>query len=284
MSGITLQPIKKQCPTVFDYLDYRKFILEFYSFKKSKNKNFSYRVFAKLASLNSPNYIKLIVDGNRNLTRENARKIALACRFKKSEENYFMALVGWNQSKDNQDREFYWNELVKCAPKDEIYVLNQSQVKILSHWYIMAMLDMIRLKDFKYDPKLITKRFSNLITDRQVIEAFDLLESKGLIMKTGDTFSLTNNIVFHGGDIPSELIKAFHSRVIPMGVEAIFRVPVTKREYGALSLAIREEDIPKLKSEMREFQKKILQYGASIYDGDNVYQLNLQFFPLTTDD
>jgi len=284
MEAIKLEKVtESQKPSVFEHLDYRNFIQAYYQYKKDVRTSFSYRLFAQQAGFNSPNYVKLIASGSRNLTRINARRIAQACKMKKSELRYFMALVEWNQAKCAEDKETFWLELIKCAPKSEIHILNQSQTQIITRWYIIALLEMIRLKDFKNDPYWISKRFSGHVSPKQVAEAFHILKKEGLVEEINGRLQFTQKIVFAGGDTPSQLIQSFHARNIPVGINKLLTVNVTKREYTASSIAVKEEDIPALKEEIRKFHDKIMQISATQTDADHIYQLNLQFFPLTTD-
>src|SRR4051812_26586430 len=68
-------------PRVFDFLDYRKYLKAFYEHAKRTSKGrFSYRVFSNQTGVDSPNYLKLIVDGQRNLTPAHAKRVAKFCR------------------------------------------------------------------------------------------------------------------------------------------------------------------------------------------------------------
>ena len=51
---------------VFDYLNYRAFLRDYYVERKRKGK-VSFRSFSQRAGLKSPNYLKLVMDGERNL-------------------------------------------------------------------------------------------------------------------------------------------------------------------------------------------------------------------------
>ncbi len=48
---------------------------------------------SKRAGLSSPNYLKLVMDGERNLTHEMARRFATAMRLSDDEASYFCILV-----------------------------------------------------------------------------------------------------------------------------------------------------------------------------------------------
>ena len=50
---------------MFRYLDYRTFLADFYAAKKKRG--FSFRAFSRAAGLGAPNYLKLVISGERNL-------------------------------------------------------------------------------------------------------------------------------------------------------------------------------------------------------------------------
>ena len=76
-------------PVIFDYLDYRAFLKDMFCFRKWKDKHFSYRYFAGKSGFASPNYLKLVIDGDRNLTNGSIAKIAKGFKLKKQEREYF---------------------------------------------------------------------------------------------------------------------------------------------------------------------------------------------------
>src|SRR5690349_5207588 len=64
---------------VYEYLDYRAFLRDHYAAKKAASRAFSYRSFSKRAGVSSPNYLKLVIEGKRNLSGKMAERFALAC-------------------------------------------------------------------------------------------------------------------------------------------------------------------------------------------------------------
>src|SRR6185312_8853544 len=69
-------------PKLGAFTDYRQYLKEFYEFKREQTKGslrpYNYGTFAASADIKSPNYLKLIIDGQRNLSSEMARKFAKA--------------------------------------------------------------------------------------------------------------------------------------------------------------------------------------------------------------
>ena len=77
-------------PEVFDYLDYRAFLRDHYLDKKQRQ-GLSFRGFSKRAGLKSPNYLKLVIDGQRNLTE---------------------AMAGWGPSSGSSS---LWKPMLSCS-------------------------------------------------------------------------------------------------------------------------------------------------------------------------
>jgi len=75
-------------PDIFAFLDYREYLRAYYHHAK-QHRRFSYRAFSRKAGLRSPNYLKLVIDGERNLTRDMARRFAAACGLQDEAALYF---------------------------------------------------------------------------------------------------------------------------------------------------------------------------------------------------
>src|SRR5690606_28781944 len=89
---------------IFGYMDYRAFLRDFYAEKKASGRGFSFRAFSRRAGLGSPNYLKLVMDGDRNLTPEMAERFAAACGLKGDAATFFCELVGFNQARNTAER------------------------------------------------------------------------------------------------------------------------------------------------------------------------------------
>ena len=98
---------------VFAYLDYRAFLRDYYRARKATGRGFSYRNFSRRAGLKSPNYLKLVVDGARNLSPDMAQRFAAACGLADDKQRYFVQLVALCQAASAADRSRYYARLVR---------------------------------------------------------------------------------------------------------------------------------------------------------------------------
>jgi len=79
--------------SLVSHRDYRSFLRALFEEKKRINRRFSFRRFAAIVGFKSPNYLQLILDGERNLSVGTAEVIASRLKLNAGERDYFLALV-----------------------------------------------------------------------------------------------------------------------------------------------------------------------------------------------
>lgn len=97
MVQLQLHDDGEQMRPVYEYRDYREYLRDFYHFKKRTNPYYSYRLFSMKAGFKAPNLLKLVMDGQRNLTRQSVVKFAKALRLDECETECFRSMVSRNQ-------------------------------------------------------------------------------------------------------------------------------------------------------------------------------------------
>ena len=97
---------------IYGYSDYRQYLADFYSAKKSVNSGYSHRVFAKQAGLSSPSHLLMIIKGERNLSIKTIEKFAEGMRLSAKEKRYFELMVRFNQADDLQMKAKYFSDIM----------------------------------------------------------------------------------------------------------------------------------------------------------------------------
>jgi len=82
---------------IYNFSDYRDFLKDRYRQLKEADPLFSFRYFSKQAGFGSPNYLKLVMDGKRNLSADAIGKFAKGLRLDNHESEYFRYMVEYNQ-------------------------------------------------------------------------------------------------------------------------------------------------------------------------------------------
>ena len=132
--------------TIYKYIDYRKFIKDFYLFKKSSVRKFSYRSFSEKASFSSPNFIKLVIDGKKNIRKESILKLCKAMELKKKETEFFSYLVFFNQAKNAIDKNYYFGLLSSIRTPKSVQKLDFKHCEFFNNWYNTVVREIINEK------------------------------------------------------------------------------------------------------------------------------------------
>src|SRR3990167_3533564 len=96
---------------IFTYRNFRDLLSDYYHTQKKQKASYSYKAFAEKAGLNSPNYLKLVMDGKRNLSHKNIKKFAKGLGLESVQAEYFENLVYYNQAQDAETRDLYLTKL-----------------------------------------------------------------------------------------------------------------------------------------------------------------------------
>ena len=113
--------------SLFEYMNYRDFLRDYYEEKKREHSFYSFRLFSQKAGFKSPNFLKLVIDGNRNLSKESVYKFVKALGLNKKESDYFENLVFFNQSESLEEKNAYLARLLKHRTKADPGRIEESE-------------------------------------------------------------------------------------------------------------------------------------------------------------
>ncbi len=272
--------------SIFEYEDYRKFLRDYYEDKKGQSRSYSFRFFAKRAGLNSPNYFKLVMDGQRNLTHRNVRKFAKGLSLGERETLFFENLVFYTQAKDPEEKVFFKGNLDLARSQDDRVLLTRDQHQILANWFPLAIKELTLVQGFKPQAKWIAGRFDHRFTPEEAKAALELLERVGLIeidRKTGRV-RVTHQSMQTPDVTRSDSAAIFHTKMLELAKDAMGKQSSEERCFSALTVAVRKSDLKKAFKRIHQFRNELDTYFGNGAYYDAVYQLNLQLFRLDNDD
>ena len=267
-------------PDIFGYFDYRVYLKNLFDFHKSRSAAFSHRYIVKKAGFTSPTALKNVIDGKRNLTSITAKQFAAAFQLDSREKPYFMALVQFTQAKIPEDRDSWYLKLTVLPEQQDPDPLAESRLEILSHWWHLAIREIVSLPDFENSPKWIADCLVPSITPEQVVESLSLLKRKGFIIKAEKGWASAEPILATEPNVHSALAHRFHKEMMGLAANSLVRFRGTEREVSGTTLRLGMEDVDIIRKLLREFRKKILNIAVRSKTPDQVYQLNFQLFPL----
>lgn len=272
-------------PDIFEYTDYRNFLGDTYSFLKQTKRQFSYRFFSQQAGFHSPNFLKLVIEGKRNLTLDSAEKFVQALDLKKEEALVFRNLVAFNQARSQKEKEETAYALFRSSLLKRVQAKNYARYSYFSHWYMVAIRELVVLGDFREDPEWIARKLSPGITAHQVIDAIgQLLELELLYRDETGRLRQKESIVCTPHEVQSGFVEKFHREMMRLAGESIRRFQRDRRDISSLTLSLSKERMIEMKRRIQDFRDELLALSSEDQSPDGVYQLNFQLFPLTEED
>ena len=273
----------KECPVdVYGYLDYRAFLRDFYAAKKAKSRAFSYRAFSKRAGVASPNYLKLVVDGQRSLSAKMAERFAHACSLDADASRYFVNLVAFNQAKTSAERALHYGKLTSSQRYRQAHKLEIAHAAYYSDRYMPAIRELAASAEFKGDPEWIADQLIPNITPLQAARALETLIELGLLVKDdAGRWVQADALLSTGPETRGLHIAAFHRAMTQRAIESIDLVPAQDRDISSLTLCLSRGGLRAFKERIQRVRRELLELSALETDPEQVVQINFQLFPLS---
>lgn len=270
---------------IFEYLDYREFLKDYYQQKKNANPSFSLRVFSDKIGFKAKDFISRIMNGEKNLSIQSIPKVAKGLKLGKHETSFFMSLVKFNQARSMDERNTAFEEMqevlkvIRFAEKQ--YLLGHCQYLIFSHWRHLTIRSLIGMFGFNGDYKTLAKQVSPKITVTEAKESVQLLEESMLIKKDAEgNYKLTDSAITTGDRTSRLALRGFHQHCLKLGADSIDRDPPDSRHISGLTLGISKESYHRIVERVNAFRKEIALIAEEDSDADKVYQMQFLLFPV----
>jgi uncharacterized protein (TIGR02147 family) len=265
---------------VYQFIDYRKFLDYYYQEKKKHTRHFSYRFFAAKAGINSPSFLKRVIDGKRNLTSKAIEKFAKALKLNYKESVYFRNLVLFNQAKTAREKQEYYAVLRSMSGGIKETVLRHGQYDYFDKWYTPIIRELICLWDFKDDYALISRSVHPSITPSEAKKAVRLLHDLGLVTRGEDgRYHQTKKSVTVDDSIVIMAVRSYAETMLEHAKQALHGTEKTDRHISTITLGISRPVYDTIVAEIDAFKDRIKAIVSSDEDSSQVYQFNLQLFP-----
>jgi len=269
-------------PIIFDYLDYRAYLTDMFGFRKAQKRYFSYRFFARKSGFKSPNFLKLVQEGQRNLTPDSIAKIAKGFDLKKQEREYFEYLVFMNQAASHDEKNRYYQRMISVKGCGEIRRIEKASYEYFSKWYYPVVREILNFGPRALTAAQIAPLLKPPITAAEAEKALKFLVDQGLIQKDADgRWVQTDQNLTTGPEVRSLVVANFHREMIRLAAESIERFPANQRDVTGLVLCVRQDQMAEIKERTARFRKELLRMATETAIPDQVVQVNIQVFPLT---
>lgn len=268
--------------SVYEYLEYREYLNDYYLFRKKKRDSFSLRFFGDKIQIDA-SYLSKIMKLERHIS---TKSLPLLCDYLKlpyEEENYLCHLVAFNKSKKEVEREIFFKKLISLRPRKQRN-LERSQYEFYSEWYYSALRSILEFTEFYEGDSYrdLGEQLSPPISAREAKKGIELLKHLELIAQNDEgRYIIADKAISSGDSWRSVAINAYQKKVIELSADSIDNHPKEIRDISTVTMNITESEFVEIKKMIKEFRSSVIEYVNEAAEPDQTYQLNMQLIPLS---
>jgi uncharacterized protein (TIGR02147 family) len=260
--------------------DYRQLMRERLSERRAHNPLYSLRAFARDLSVSAPQ-LSLVLAGKKGLSVAKAKRIAKALGMREREAEHFRTLIECEHARSKAARTAARARLAQLSVPENSVRLQQDAFRTVSDWYHFAILQLMRLAEWREDLQWIASRLG--INEQEVPMALGRLERLELIQRSAKTgkLVLVSETLFTTDGVPSDALRKFHKQVLDKAAQALVEQPLERRYFNSTIAAVAVKDIPRAKARIKDFHQSFMNEFSENPASDRVYCLAVQLFDLT---
>ncbi len=267
-------------PSVFDYLDYRRFLADWFSARRIGDAKFSVRSFTRKAGLpiSNSSFFSKVIAGNRNLTLDLRFKLVKALKLGTDETKYFELLVQFNQSKDADGKQHFYSELARYR-RSRARIIDKEGYEYYAAWHHSMVRAFFGLNQKENNPAAIGGRIFPKLDAKAVEDSIRLLLRLGLITRTANGYAPKDKHITTAREDKHFVGKVRIPALIDLAKDVFTHVPPGDREYGTMTMYISRQGYQGIQERLKAFRQELKSLVDADQGEDRIYTLNFQLFP-----
>ncbi|MEW6774757.1 MAG: TIGR02147 family protein [Bdellovibrionota bacterium] len=277
-------------PSPGQYKHYREYLRDLVVYLKAANPRFSFRYFSQRAGYASPSFLKLVIEGRRDISLQSIPRFIKGLGLAGKEAEEFEILVLLSAARTDEERNRYYTRLRgKSARPSKALKFEKAQYEIYSHWYGLPIREMLLLPDFQEDPGWIARRLGGAIAPAEAKAILRLLEETGLAVRgDGGALKAASPFLTTPPQLQSLAVRNYHRAMLERAGRAVDEIPSDQRNITSLTMSIPEALYKTICEKVISFQDEIMALiekeseSAACKDSRHeIFLFGFQLFPLT---
>ena len=266
---------------VFEYTGYRQYIADFYAERKVKSA-FTWREFARMAGFSSSVHLKYVSEGRFNLGEDAVERVAKAMGLSGNRLEYFRAMVEFDHAVTDNVKKEIFERMLSIAKQSNAKVIEGDAFRYFDSWKNPVLRELAPAMPGA-KPLALAKACRPKVTAAEVSESLNFLVKANLLLKDANgNYVQTDKFVTTGPmEAAPVAIRGLHRQMGEIALDTIEGVPQNERHFSGVTLGITRKAYDKIVAELDACRRKIIEIATAEDETDEVYRLNLQFFPMT---
>ncbi|MCB9497789.1 MAG: TIGR02147 family protein [Fibrobacteria bacterium] len=266
-------------PEIFEYLDYRAYLRDYYQARKAKDAFFSYRFMAGRTGVDA-GWIAKVLAGQEHLSQRAVDPFARLCGLGKREAEFFSALVSLAKSRSTQERAEAFERAMSLKSPSRA-TLGERQLAFYGRWWHAPIRSLLGLLGRNSSVDRVAGLLRPRVSIAEVRASIELLEGLGLVKRGRSGWELQDAFVSNPPEGAKAAVRAYQADTLDLAKEALENHPPQARDISSLTLAFDHRDLPSIRERIAALRDNLIQLSAETPRPDCVYQVNMQVFPVT---
>jgi len=270
---------------IYEYMDYREFIKDWFRHEKRTRRRFTVREFARRAGFNSTGFLNELMAGRRHLSKDWVEKFLKVMGLLKYREIYFRCLVAFSKAKTYDKKNIAYKNLVDSNRKfgrTEEYYLSE----VYRDWYNPVILNLLRIRNVKNDYDSLASLLRPAIRNYEARASIKLFKRLKLIRKNKEGFwkpvKKAFELAYKSGSIGRNNLHKSAVGAFLKRANIIDNMEKVSTIHVAMSLS--ENALNDVSREVLKFKKSVEAIALADYEKvDRVSVLTMQFCQATKD-
>lgn len=273
--------MKKSHLDIYSYSDYRRYLKERFDELKSQDRKYSLRFLAKHLDLKSNSHLKMVMDGDHNLSPQLSRKLAEFLELSEPETAFFIALVAFCQARTTPEKTEALEELRRRTRFVRLHRTALDQLDYLNDPLTLTLREMVGLPDFSEDPKWIAARLQFKATANEIQEALEKLLRLGLLCRSeqGRLVQTTPHLDTGHGFGPVAL-RGYYQGAFERAAQSL-DMPSHERHLGGMTMAVSSATYERILEHFAAFMDTVRREVDADSEPQRVYQFVAGLTPLS---
>lgn len=227
----------------------------------------------------SPNFLKMVLDEQRHLSKDLAIKTAQILGFNKSEKEFFLSLVQFNKAKSPGERLEAVQSLRKVKEFKQALIDESSLFDYYSDSVHVVLRELCTIRPMTLEE--MERSFRPRVERGHLMKALETLERLGLLQRQGERWEVKDAHLATKNKVTKAAVYKFHQDMIAKGAQSIDLFPASEREVTCVTTKLSAESFRKIQQKISDLKEQILFLSEQDQAADRIYQVNFQMFPLT---
>ena len=272
-------------PDLFKYTHFGPYLRDWFEAAKAEGRPLSVQTVSTALGLKSKSLLhRLMNDPKATMSPQVAEALSKFIGHGKLEAEYFQYLVLFCRVRTSEEKGKLYAHMHRLLERLRPQYLADWQLDYFQEWHMPALRELVDCKPAPRTADEVAKRMYPPISVAQARKGIELLLKLGLIAERrgGHGWQSTQRVLDAPPDLTNVVVHGYQKKMLECAMNAHENLDAAKREMVTTTFSIPGKDFEAIRTVVRNFQNDLTRAILSL-DGqcDDVYQVNVQFFPLS---